>query len=177
MDEPVLRRAEPDELDPATLYALLRLRVEVFVVEQSCPYQELDGRDLEPTTVHFWLTPHGRPTTVLGYLRLLAEPDDMPASHESPPERWDAHSRPPGGERAGARYRIGRVCTAPRARGAGLSRVLVQAALDEVRGAACVLDAQSYLTGFYASFGFRAAGEEFLADGIPHVPMRRDPSG
>lgn len=143
----MLRRAEPDELDPATLYALLRLRVEVFVVEQACPYPELDGRDLDPSTVHFWLTPHGEPTAVLGYLRLLAD---------------------------GAQYRIGRVCTARRVRGSGLAGVLVQAALDDVRGAACVLDSQSYLAGFYERFGFEVAGEEFVEDGIPHLPMRRE---
>ena len=50
-----LRRAWARDLDAPTLYALLRLRVEVFVVEQTCPYPELDGRDLEPQTRHFWL--------------------------------------------------------------------------------------------------------------------------
>jgi ElaA protein len=150
MDEPVLRRAASDELDAATLYALLRLRVEVFIVEQACPYPELDGRDLDPATVHFWLTPHGAPTTVLSYLRLVTDGD---------------------------RYRIGRMCTARSVRGAGLAGVLMQAAVDEVDGAVCVLDAQSHLAGFYATYGFRTVGEEFLEDGIPHVPMRREPSG
>jgi ElaA protein len=149
MDEPVLRRAVFDELDASTLYALLRLRVEVFVVEQACPYPELDGRDLDPSTVHLWLTPHGAPTTVLSYLRLL---------------------------RDGDAYRIGRVCTARGARGAGLAGVLMQAALEEVGGAEVVLDAQSYLAGFYTSHGFRIVGEEFLDDGVPHVPMRRAPA-
>ena len=150
MDEPVLRRAAPEELDTATLYALLRLRVEVFVVEQACPYPELDGRDLDPSTVHLWLTPHDAPTTVLCSLRLVADGDT---------------------------YRIGRLCTARNARGAGLAGVLMQAALDEVGSAACVLDAQSHLAGFYATYGFHVAAEEFLEDGIPHVPMRRDPAG
>jgi len=149
-DEPVLRRASPDELDTAALYALLRLRVDVFVVEQACPYPELDSRDLEPSTVHFWLSPHGAPAAVLGYLRLLDE----------------------GGE-----YRISRVCTARSVRGTGLASVLMRAALDQIATAACVLDAQSHQVGFYASFGFEVAGEEFVEDGIPHVPMRRTPSG
>jgi len=150
MDEPVLRRAAPDELDTATLYALLRLRVEVFVVEQACPYPELDGRDLDPSTVHLWLTPDDAPTGVLAYLRLLTE---------------------------GPQYRIGRLCTARSVRGAGLAGVLMRAALDEVGPAVCVLDAQSHLAGFYASFGFEVAGEEFVWDGVPHVPMRRAPTG
>lgn len=150
MDEPVLRRASPRELDADTLYALLRLRVEVFVVEQACPYPELDGLDLKPSTVHFWLSPHGAPTTVLAYLRLTTDGD---------------------------RYRIGRVCTARSARAAGLGGVLMQAATGEVGDAVCLLDAQSHLTEFYARYGFTIAGEEFIEDGIPHVPMRRDPSG
>lgn len=148
MDEPVLHRATPGELDTATLYALLRLRVDVFVVEQACPYPELDGRDLDPSTVHFWLGVPAVPGTVLGYLRLLDK---------------------------GGRYRISRVCTARSVRGAGLARVLMRAALDEIGPAECGLDAQSYLSGFYASFGFEVAGEEFVEDGIMHVPMRRTP--
>src|SRR5690606_15538749 len=63
------------ELDAATLYALLRLRVDVFVVEQQCPYPELDGRDTEPTTRHLWLGPAA--TQPLSYLRILAEPDGV----------------------------------------------------------------------------------------------------
>jgi ElaA protein len=148
-DEPVLRRATPRELDTDTLYALLRLRVEVFVVEQACPYLELDGLDLHPSTVHFWLTPHGVPTTMLAYLRLF--PD-------------------------GQGYRIARVCTARSARGAGLADVLMRTALGEVGDAVIVLDAQSRLAAFYARYGFEVAGEEFVEDGIRHVPMRRDPN-
>jgi len=150
MDEPVLCRAAPEEMDAATLYALLRLRVEVFVVEQACPYPELDGRDLDPSTVHFWLTPHGAPTTVLSYLRLLLD--------------------------CGT-YRIGRLCTARPVRGTGLAGVLMTAALREVGDAACIVDSQSHLARFYATYGFHIAGDEFIEDGIPHVPMRRDPNG
>ena len=140
--------AGPADLDPTTLYALLRLRVDVFVVEQRCPYPELDGRDLEPGTRHLWLGP-ARDEPV-AYLRLLAEPD--------------------GGAR------IGRVCTAEKARGAGHSARLVAAALDLIGpDTPCVLEAQSYLVGFYQRFGFVTTGEEYLDDGIPHVPMRRSP--
>jgi ElaA protein len=65
-----VRVASFDQLDAATLYALLRLRVDVFVVEQRSPYPDLDGRDLEPSTRHLWI---GEPP--VAYLRLLAEPD------------------------------------------------------------------------------------------------------
>lgn len=57
-----------NELTAQQLYAILRLRVDVFVVEQNCPYPELDGRDLLATTRHFWLG------DVDSYLRVLAEP-------------------------------------------------------------------------------------------------------
>jgi len=141
-----LFRAGPEELDSPTLYALLKLRVDVFVVEQRSPYPELDGRDLAPGTRHLWLgESRGAP---LAYLRVLAEPDGS--------------------------ARIGRVCTAPAARGAGLSARLVTAALDLIGDATpCVLEAQSYLVGFYGRFGFAPCGEEYVEDGIPHVPMRR----
>jgi ElaA protein len=136
------------ELDPATLYAILRLRVDVFVVEQACPYPELDGRDLEPATRHLWLGPADDPADPRSYLRVLTEPDGT--------------------------ARIGRVCTTPAARGLGLSRRLVAAALQRSGERPCVLDAQSYLVDFYRSLGFASAGPEFVEDGIPHVPMRRD---
>src|SRR5438034_1116433 len=57
----ILHTARFGDLDGPTLYALLRLRVDVFVVEQQCPYPELDGRDLSPSTVHVWLTDGGPP--------------------------------------------------------------------------------------------------------------------
>jgi ElaA protein len=141
---PSLRTASFAELDPATLYALLRLRVDVFVVEQECPYPELDGRDIEPGTRHLWLDEHGTP---VAYLRLLSDPGGM--------------------------LRIGRVCTARSARGGGHAARLVRAALDEAGDRPCVLEAQSYLVPFYAGFGFATTGPEYLDDGIPHVPMRR----
>lgn len=138
-----LREAGFAELDAATLYALLRLRVDVFVVEQRCPYPELDGRDPEPATRHLWLERDGAP---VAYLRVLAEPDGA--------------------------ARIGRVVVAPGARGAGLAGRLLTAALAMVGERECRLDAQAPLVGLYARFGFTATGPEHLEDGIPHVPMR-----
>jgi ElaA protein len=140
-----VRTARFAELDVATLYALLRLRVDVFVVEQRCPYPELDGRDIEPGTVHLWLDHDGAPAA---YLRILQEPDGS--------------------------ARIGRVCTARAERGRGLAATLVAAALDVTRERTQVLDAQSYLVGFYERLGFSPTGPRYVdEDGIPHVPMRR----
>jgi ElaA protein len=140
-----LRREWAADLTPQQLYDLLRLRVDVFVVEQKCPYPELDDRDLTPSTRHFWLA--GDDGRVLATLRLL---EDKPDS-----------------------FRIGRVCTAADARGNGLSGRLMEAAVAEIGDAPSVLDAQVAVKDFYARFGYVTEGEEFLEDGIPHIVMRR----
>jgi ElaA protein len=143
-----LRRSWAKDLNTRTLYELLKLRVEVFVVEQATPYPELDGRDLLTETRHFWLeTPDG---DVISTLRLMEE-----------------H---PGGEKG---FRIGRVCTKRTARGHGHAHRLLRAALAEVGDYACRINAQSYLEDMYVHHGFIRDGEEFLDDGIPHVPMLR----
>jgi ElaA protein len=125
-----------------------QLRQDVFVVEQECPYPDLDGRDDEPGTRHVLL--HDGDRALVGYARVL---DD------------------------GAAWRIGRVVLDPAARGRGLADPLMQAALEACASAApdrdVVLDAQSPLAAWYATFGFTPDGPEFLEDGIPHTPMRR----
>jgi ElaA protein len=137
-----------EQLDTRTLYSLLRLRVDVFVVEQHCAYPELDGRDAEPGARHLWLTGDtDGDSPPLACLRLLAEPDGS--------------------------ARIGRVAVSPPARGTGLARRLMEAALLEIGDRPCVLDAQANLVGFYRSLGFQVTGPEYLEDDIPHVPMRR----
>jgi ElaA protein len=138
-----LRRAPFAALDGATLYALLRLRTDVFVVEQACPYPELDGRDLEPGAEHWWLADADEP---IAYLRTLAEPDGS--------------------------TRIGRVATRADHRGEGHAHRLVSAVLDDGPGP-FVADVQAHLTGWYEALGFVATGPEYREDGIPHVPMRR----
>ena len=71
-------------------------------------------------------------------------------------------------------FRIGRVCTARSVRGRGLGRQLMEAALAEVGGDPCVLDAQAHLTGLYAAYGFAPSGPAYDWDGVTHLPMRRD---
>ena len=143
-----VHRAWAADLPLGTFYELLRLRVDVFVVEQACPYAELDGRDLEDETRHIWLGGDGHPEPVLGCVRVLREP---------------------AGE-----FRIGRLCTARSVRGRGLGRQLMEAALAEVGERACVLDSQEHLAGFYREYGFRQVGDSYDWDGVAHVPMRRD---
>ncbi|MGX5655344.1 GNAT family N-acetyltransferase [Geodermatophilus nigrescens] len=143
---PVLRTARFAELTPFEVYALCRLRVDVFVVEQECPYPELDGRDTEPGTLHLWFEEDG---AVLATIRLL---DD-------------------GGTRA-----IGRVATAGAARGRGLAARLVEEGVALSDGLPVTLGAQAHLQGWYERFGFRLSGPGYVEDGIPHVPMRREPA-
>jgi len=140
-----LHRAAAAELDAPTLYRILRLRSEVFVVEQDCPYQDIDGRDLEPGTAHMWLSEDDG--EILAYLRVL--------------------------EDAGGIVRIGRVCVAARGRRQGHAGTLLAAAVDGIGDREAVLDAQSYATALYRDAGFEVDGPEFVEDGIPHVPMRR----
>jgi ElaA protein len=144
-----LRRLWAADLDRDRLYAVLALRTAVFVVEQRCAHQELDGRDLDSTTRHFWLetSPTG---PVWCYLRLLEEPT---------------------GE-----FRIGRVCATPERRGRGQTRRLMEAALVEVGTTPCVLDSQVDVFTWYERFGFRQVGDPYDDAGIPHVPMRREPT-
>ena len=144
MSDLTLHRAPFARLPGADLYEILRLRVDVFVVEQNCPYPELDGRDTEPGTVHLWYERGGR---IASYLRILTEP--------------------------GGRARIGRVCTGAAERGSGLAGELLAAALGDLGGRTVELAAQSHLTGFYGRYGFCPNGAEYLEDGIPHTPMVR----
>jgi ElaA protein len=142
----VLRTARFAELTPFEVYALCRLRVDVFVVEQECPYPELDGRDTEPGTLHLWAEEDG---DVLATIRVL---DD------------------------GASRAIGRVATAASARGRGLAARLVEEGIELCAGVPVTLGAQAHLQGWYERFGFRVSGPGYVEDGIPHVPMRREPA-
>ncbi|WP_258725449.1 GNAT family N-acetyltransferase [Cellulomonas sp. NS3] len=138
-------------LDPLTLYRILRLRVDVFVVEQSAAYPDLDGRDVEDGAEQHWAADG---PDVVATLRVLRDPDGA--------------------------LRVGRVATAARVRSHGVASELMRRALDRCTeldpGAFVVLDAQAHLADWYARFGFVAHGDPFEEDGIPHVPMRLTPA-
>ena len=138
-----VRVASFADLDIGTLYAILRLRSEVFVAEQACAYVDPDGRDSEPGTRHLWVEHRGE---IRSYLRILDDGDAQ---------------------------RIGRVVTAASARGAGLASRLMARALTIIAVRPSVLHAQAHLEDFYAKFGYQPTGPEYLEDGIPHIPMYR----
>lgn len=122
----------------------MRLRVDTFIVEQDCPYRELDGRDILPTTEHLWVEEDGG---VVSYLRMY-----------------------PGDE--GATW-IGRVVTASTHRGRGLGSLLMRHALGRA-GRPVRISAQARLAPWYEALGFQRCGPDFLEDGIAHTPMRLD---
>lgn len=143
-------------LSLAQLYAVLQLRAEVFVVEQACAFQDLDGAD---AACHHLLATDGSPgqtpeqAPVLAYARLVP---------------------------AGVKYAeasIGRVVTAPAARGRALGHALMAQACQSLVGLwgaqPIRIGAQSHLQLFYAQHGFVRASEPYLEDGIPHVEMLR----
>ena len=144
---PAIHHAPLSDVSPATLYAILKLRVDVFVVEQNCPYPDLDGADTAPSTLLVWVAVDaGR---VLATSRILDAAD-------------------------GAR-RIGRVCAATQARRGGTAAAMRAAAVELCGPVDIVLDAQSHLEGWYERFGFVREGADFLEDNILHLPMRRLP--
>lgn len=137
------------ELDTYTLYSLLQLRVDVFVVEQNCPYPELDDKDLHVQTRHVILKKGDK---VIAYARVLA-----------PGVSFDGF---PG---------IGRVCVSQTARRLGLGQALVEKTLQVVSEFWPAIDihisAQCYLQQFYQDLGFKPASEPYLEDDIPHLKM------
>ncbi len=138
---PAVRSASFDELTARTFHDIVRLRLDTFVVEQRCPYPELDGRDILPTTRHLWIEKDGE---VVAYLRLYLGADGS---------SW-----------------IGRVATAPGQRGRGLAASLMRSALATAPRPVRI-SAQVRLEGWYAGFGFTRCGGDFLEDGMPHAPM------
>lgn len=130
-------------MNPVTLYAVLKLGVDVFVLEQGSPLPGVGRQGYQPGAIMLWVEENGK---VLASLRLLVESDG---------------------------YRIGRVATVATARGRGLAGELMGQAVRLCNGAKIVLDAQEQLAHWYGNFGFVRSGESFLEDEIPHVPMTR----
>ncbi|MBS1939326.1 MAG: GNAT family N-acetyltransferase [Bacteroidetes bacterium] len=135
-------------MDVRLFHDILRLRVDVFVVEQHCPYPELDGADVGATHVV------GRNASgdVLAYARIL------PPARDGLPH-------------------VGRVVVDTSVRRHGIGRQLMLEVLRVIHrqypGSPSALAAQAHLQGFYASLGYKASGKQYDLDGIPHIDMVR----
>ncbi|EGU44173.1 ElaA protein [Vibrio ichthyoenteri ATCC 700023] len=132
------------------LYQLLKLRVDVFVVEQTCPYPELDNNDTLDGVIH-----------LLGY-----QQDELVACARLLPKGVTYPS-----------ISIGRVATKQSARGDGLGHKLLQQAITKCSqiwpDQTIEIGAQQHLTAFYQQHSFVQTSEMYLEDGIPHVDMKR----
>jgi ElaA protein len=135
-----------DELTNIELYKLLKERTLVFVVEQNCPYLEVDGKD--PISYHLFKEDNGE---IIAYLRIV-----------------------PAGV-AYQEISIGRVFVKKEYRGQGIAEELLKKGLDfiqnELKEKTVKIQAQDYLRKFYSSFGFQAISETYLEDNIPHIDM------
>lgn len=135
-----------DELTNTELYEIMRLRQDVFVVEQNCPYFDLDGIDYK--SVHVFIEDGG---SLVAYLRIF----------------------PRDGEEG--IIQVGRVVTRERKKGYGAAILSegLRAARERFSPSGFYLEAQTYAVGYYAREGFEVVSDEFLEDGIPHVQMRK----
>lgn len=143
-NDSVLHQKSFQELTVDELYELLRVRSEVFVVEQDCVYQDMDGDDQK--AIHLWLTLEGK---------IVALARVCPAG---------AHMQ---------EISIGRVITTERGKGYGKHIMLhaIEAAKKHFDAKQIDIEAQEYAKGFYESVGFKQSSETFMLDGIPHIRM------
>ena len=137
------------QLSNEELYKILQLRNEVFVVEQNCPYQDCDNKDLKSHHLTAW-----KDGQIVAYCRIL----------------------PPGVSYPGAAS-IGRVVTSPSSRGQNLGKQLITKSLENLYllfgNVPVIIGAQLYLKKFYESFSFVQQGVIYLEDGIQHIAMEK----
>ncbi|MEI2739436.1 MAG: GNAT family N-acetyltransferase [Chitinophagaceae bacterium] len=135
-----------DDLTPAELYAIIQLRNEVFVVEQTCAYQDADNKDLSCHHLMGW-----KDNKLVAYSRIL----------------------PPG--LAYREPSIGRVVTSPSARGGGIGHKLMEKSIEKLYSLYGInpikIGAQFYLLKFYTSLGFQQTSDIYLEDNIQHIEM------
>ncbi|MFN3918001.1 MAG: GNAT family N-acetyltransferase [Flavobacteriales bacterium] len=135
-----------EELEPNEIHAILKLRIDVFVVEQNCPYPELDGKD--KYAYHLFCMEDDK---ALAVCRIL----------------------PPG--ISYAEISIGRVATELTCRKTGLGKSLMHEALNRIKSiwgnTSITISAQCYLENFYRKLGFETISDIYLEDNIPHVKM------
>ncbi|MBE6704854.1 MAG: GNAT family N-acetyltransferase [Ruminococcaceae bacterium] len=138
-----------NELTRDELYEIMKARIDVFVVEQNCPYPEIDGKDIG--AYHVWLSENNE---IAAYLRVL----DKGVSFE------DAS--------------LGRVLSTKRRCGLGTAIVKegIRVAKEMFGAERITIEAQTYVRTMYEKLGFVQVSDEFLEDGIPHIKMTLDMS-
>lgn len=146
-----------DQLSANDLYEILKVRQEVFAVEQNCAYQDVDDLDKSAWHLMAWNLSDPASPVIQAYLRVV-----FPAFKYPEPS-------------------IGRVLTVRQARGTGLGKKLLTHALAHIErvyaSAPVRISAQLYLYDFYAGFGFEKVSEPYDEDGIPHIEMVRGENG
>jgi len=139
------------QLTPDQLYDILKLRVDIFVVEQKCPYPELDEKDRHVETRH--MTAYDD-SGLIAYTRLL----------------------PPG--LSYPDVSVGRFAVKPSSRNQGTGSLLMERTLEEIDkiwpDKVIRISAQAHLREFYEKFGFKKVSDSYLEDGIPHIEMLRE---
>jgi ElaA protein len=138
------------ELTLDQLYAILKLRTDIFFLEQKIDETELDWRDSEPETEHYFISDDDG---IAAYLRVLVD---------AAPEYRDARHLP------------GRVVVRADRRGEGLAQILMAAVIERHGDKPMMLHAQAYVAPLYARFGFVPYGEVYEEAGIEHLSMYRD---
>lgn len=148
---------EFDELSGRQVHSLLKLRQQIFIIEQTCIFPDIDG--LDPLCRHV----------------IACDGDDVLTA-----ARIVAPGIDPDHVEQGDRPAIGRVVTSKRLRGQGIGREVMRRVIDvctrDFAGKPIYLNAQLYLKAFYESLGFVQFGDEYEEDGIPHISMER-PAG
>ncbi|ORX84576.1 acyl-CoA N-acyltransferase [Anaeromyces robustus] len=136
-----------DELTNKELYELLKIRQEIFVVEQNCPYMDIDGLDYQSIHIFNW----NEKDRISSYLRVFMRDSENKVAQ------------------------IGRVVTLEHGKGLG-GKILhkrVEVAIQQLHAKKIYLEAQTYAIGFYEREGFKVVSEPFLEDDIPHVKMEK----
>lgn len=143
---------EFSQLTLEELYHIIQLRINIFVVEQNCPYPELDGKDFK--ALHFFGVPNENPSQIVAYTRLF-KPGDY---YEN--------------------AAIGRVVVDPKFRKNKVGDTLINKSIEQIKSqfgtSKIKIGAQTYLQKFYEKHGFKKVGKDYIEDGIPHIYMVKE---
>ena len=143
----MLKTKKFNKLTNDELYEIMALRAEIFVVEQKCPYNDVDGKDKQ--SIHMWMEENGK---IIAYIRIV----DKGVSYDE--------------------TSIGRVVVAKEERGRGLAREILEEGIkyitEKLGEKKITVGAQEYLKSFYESLGFVEVSDVYDEDGLPHLDMQ-----